>query len=104
MVHKVVPPDALPEWVRTLFASNPRSADLWTGDDQGVYYTWTRGDAYFSKHPPTLVRGERVWYDDNPGHVEMANADRVTVKWDTGSTTVVDRSDLLTDAEYHRAD
>lgn len=56
-----------------------------------------------------LAAGDRVWYDDNPGtftrmmgRIVSRGAVIITceVMWDNGTVTVVDRSDLLTDAEH----
>lgn len=63
-----------------------------------------RGRKYlYIKNPKlTLHRGQQVWYDDTCGKVESVHTGgrRVDVEWGNGTKSTVDRSDLLTHAEY----
>lgn len=63
-----------------------------------------RGRKYlYVLNPKQALRvGQQVWYDDNSGKVEAVHdaGTRVDVEWANGNRTTVDRSDLLTHAEY----
>lgn len=48
-----------------------------------------------------MEKGDRVWYDDDPGRVVKVDGLDVTVDWDDGGRTTVRASDLLTDEEYY---
>lgn len=67
-----------------------------------VWFLGRRYTLWQGRDPFLLRKGQKVWYDDAPGVVIRDGHGRTLVRWtQTGHTSQVWRSDLLTDASYH---
>lgn len=90
------------------FAPNTVGQKVLSLFDAGVLLRRMEGVArgrhyvYVLNPKPALDEGQQVWYDDTCGKVESVyEAGRyVNVLWGNGTRSTVERSDLLTHAEY----